>query len=119
MSMDCIAIGRLVKDAVDRLSNNGKVLHTFSIASNRGWGDGKQTDFIDCMAFAPILDKQMDLLKKGAMVKAVGHMQSIVRDNGQQKTVHWNFIVTSCEILFTPKKEERGPEAFEPEDIPF
>lgn len=123
MSADVCLVGRMVGDMVNKMTKTGKVIHTFSVASNRGWGDSRQTDYVDCMAFAPVLDKQEEVMKKGAMVKVLGHLQSTTKDEPTGKRTYWNLIVTSAEVLFGTRAERReGSREEYPadnEDIPF
>lgn len=103
MSCDCVLIGRLTKDCESKTTRNGKLIYTFSVASNRGFGDKQETDFFDCMAFHPLLEKQMPHLLKGCMVKVVGHFQSHKSENDVQR---WTMIVDSLEMLWGKKKSE-------------
>ena len=114
MSCDCVLIGRLTKDCEQKSTKNGKLIYTFSVASNRGFGDKQETDWFDCMAFHPLLEKQFQHLLKGCMVKVVGHLQSRETDNG---VLRWNMIVDSLEMLWgKPKKPKETEEDL---DIPF
>lgn len=98
------------------------MIYTFPVASNRGFGDKQQTDFFDCMAFHPLLENQFVHLKKGCMVKVVGHFQSHESENGVRR---WTMIVDSLEMLWgKPKKPDSAPEpepapVEEDVDLPF
>ena len=109
MSMDCVVIGRLtdkVKDVIG--GKTGKVLHTFTVASNRGFGDKKETDFYECVAFAPILDNQVPFLEKGVLVKVLGHMQTRkVTENGKGRT-YYSLIVSSLELIWGKKASDKN-----------
>lgn len=105
MSCDCVLIGRLTKDCESKTTKNGKLIYCLSVASNRGFGDRKETDFFDCMAFHPLLQNQQPHLIKGCMVKVVGHFQSHESDNGVRR---WTMIVDSLEMLWGKKKSEQA-----------
>lgn len=121
MSCDCVLIGRLTKDCERKSTKNGKLIVCLTVASNRGFGDKQETDYIDCIAFHPLLENQVVHLLKGCMVKIVGHMQSRKSEAG---IVYWNMIVESLEMLWGKKtkpqdKPTGGPENFSDDDIPF
>lgn len=122
MSCDCVLIGRLTRDCESKSTKNGRMIYTFPVASNRGFGDKQQTDFFDCMAFHPLLENQFVHLKKGCMVKVVGHFQSHESENGVRR---WTMIVDSLEMLWgKPKKPDSAPEpepapVEEDVDLPF
>lgn len=105
MSCDCVLIGRLTKDCESKTTKNGKLIYCLSVASNRGFGDKKETDFFDCMAFHPLLQNQQPHLIKGCMVKVVGHFQSHESENGVRR---WTMIVDSLEMLWGKKKSEQA-----------
>lgn len=118
MSCDCVLIGRLTKDCESKTTRNGKLIYTFSVASNRGFGDSQQTDFFDCMAFHPNLENQFQHLLSGCMVKVVGHFQSRETEN---KVRRWTLIANSVEMLWGKKKSEtpQNSLAHDELDIPF
>lgn len=115
MSCDCVLIGRLTKDCEQKATNSGKLIYTLSVASNRGFGDKQETDFFDCMAFHPNLEKQYPHLLKGCMVKVVGHLQSHESDNSVRR---WTMIVDSLEMLWGKPKPKETPKD-DGLDIPF
>lgn len=127
MSMDTVIIGRLVADAETKVTEKtGKVIHIFTVASNRGFGDKQETDYCECMAFAPLLDKQVEHLLKGCMVKVCGHFQTRKVKNGDKTITYWNCIVSSLEMLWGKKKSEEPQGSvgqayaeIEDNDIPF
>lgn len=119
MSCDCVLIGRLTKDCEQKATNSGKLIYTLSVASNRGFGDKQETDFFDCMAFHPNLEKQYPHLLKGCMVKVVGHFQQRENDKGIRRNT---IIIDSLEMLWGKKKNETEPKADpagDDVDIPF
>lgn len=129
MSMDAVIIGRLTEDCASKVTEKtGKMIHTFTVASNRGFGDRQETDYVECIAFAPNLDKQVDFLTKGTMVKVCGHFQTRKVPNAQtgKNLTYWNCVVDSCELLWGRKRGEttKGGSLevntdYEGEEIPF
>lgn len=118
MACDCVLIGRLTKDCEQKTTKNGKLIYSLSVASNRGFGDKQETDYFDCMAFHPLLEKQYIHLTKGCMVKIVGHFQSHESEN---KVRRWTMIVDSLEMLWSKKKNEtpQNSLAYDDMDTPF
>ena len=118
MACDCVLIGRLTKDCEQKTTKNGKLIYSLSVASNRGFGDKQETDYFDCMAFHPLLEKQYIHLTKGCMVKIVGHFQSHESEN---KVRRWTMIVDSLEMLWGKKKSEtpQNSLAYDDMDTPF
>ena len=118
MACDCVLIGRLTKDCEQKTTKNGKLIYSLAVASNRGFGDKQETDYFDCMAFHPLLEKQYIHLTKGCMVKIVGHFQSHESEN---KVRRWTMIVDSLEMLWGKKKNEtpQNSLAYDDMDTPF
>lgn len=115
MSCDCVLIGRLTKDCEQKSTKNGKLIYTFSVASNRGFGDNKQTDFFDCMAFHPLLENQFPHLLKGCMVKVLGHFQSHETEGNNRR---WTLIVDGVEMLWSKKSNEKATGSLAKDDDP-
>lgn len=126
MSCDCVLIGRLCTDCKKVETKSGKTMYAFPVASDRGFGDNKQTDFFDVIAFAPTLDKVSEYLKKGKPVKLVGHFTTRKEDVNGKKITFYNFVADSCEFINLggkPKTDnkhesEENNEPIPPEDFP-
>ena len=117
MSCDCVLVGKLTKDCETKTTKNGKLLYCLSVASNRGFGDKQETDFFDCMAFHPLLEKQAVHLIKGTLVKIVGHFQSHESANGVRR---WTMIIDSLEMIWQKKRDPKQERTDNGDvDLPF
>ena len=65
---------RLGKDAVVRSTSAGKQVTGFSAAFDNGWGDRKQTVWLDCSAWGDRYPKIADYLLKGTQVVLEGNI---------------------------------------------
>lgn len=65
-------MGRLTKDPEVRKTQTGKSVVNFVLACDRGFGDKKVTDFINCQAWDSTADFIGNYLNKGALVLVEG-----------------------------------------------
>lgn len=63
-----MAAGNLGRDAEVKSTRNGKMLCTFSIAVDSGWGDNKETYWITCNLWGDRGEKLSQYLTKGTQV---------------------------------------------------
>lgn len=69
--------GRLGKDAERKSLANGTALAGFSVATDVGYGDNKQTMWLDCTIFGKRAEsKLIDYLTKGAQVAISGDLST-------------------------------------------
>ena len=71
---NCNFIGRVGKDAVVRHTQGGKAVTGWSLAVDRGWGDNKQTVWIDCSWWGERGTKVADYITKGSQLGVVGEL---------------------------------------------
>lgn len=69
-----IMAGRLVRDPEKRISQDGKMFATFTIAVDRGY-KSEETDFFDCVAFGNTADYLLSYVRRGYMVLVEGNLQ--------------------------------------------
>lgn len=124
-----VITGNLTKDAELRYSTEGKAIVKFSIANNEGWGDKKQTNFINCVAFNKTAEAIANYTSKGSKVLIDGKLQmgSYEKKDGAGKAYTTDILVNQIEFL--DKKVEAiepndnyVPEGFHPasnDDMPF
>lgn len=65
---------RLGKDAEIRHTSNAKMVVGFSAAYDNGWGDKKQTIWLDCSAWGERFGKVAEYLTKGSQVVVSGNI---------------------------------------------
>lgn len=63
---------RIGKDAQTRYTKAGKAVTSFSAAFDNGWGDNKQTIFLDVSGWGERYDKTAQYLTKGSQVVVTG-----------------------------------------------
>ena len=63
---------RIGKDAVTRYTHGGKSVTSFSAAFDNGWGERKQTVWLDCSIWGDRGEKLAQYLTKGSLVLVDG-----------------------------------------------
>lgn len=87
MAINCIVIsGNLGKDAVLRVTPNGKNITTFSIPAKSGFGDNEKTAWLQCKMFGAMAEKLTGYLHKGSKVTVVGEftIEEWTKDSGEK-----------------------------------
>jgi len=82
------ATGRLGKDAELRSLNDGTKILSFSVGSDMGYGDRKQTLWLDCSIFGARGEKLAQYLTKGSQVTVIGEFgqRTYQAKNGETAT---------------------------------
>ena len=70
----CNFIGRVGKDAVCRFTQGGDPVTGWSLAVDSGYGDKKQTIWIDCSAWGKRFEKVGEYITKGAQLGVTGEL---------------------------------------------
>ena len=70
------ATGNLGKDAVAKSTQNGKDFCSFPVAATIGWGDKKQTIWIDVTKWGEGSQGLAKLLRKGSKVTVIGELST-------------------------------------------
>jgi single-strand DNA-binding protein len=81
------ATGRLGKDAELRSLNSGDKILSFSVGSDIGYGDKKQTIWLDCSIFGARGEKLAQFLTKGTSVTVIGEFGQRTYQNKSGETV--------------------------------
>ena len=68
------AIGRIGRDAVTRHTQGGKAVTGWSLAVDRGWGDNKQTTWMDCTIWGERGEKLAEHIRKGDRLGVTGEL---------------------------------------------
>lgn len=71
---NCNFIGRVGKDAVVRHTQGGKAVTGWSLAVDTGWGDNKQTTWLDCSLWGERGEKLAEHIRKGDRLGVVGEI---------------------------------------------
>lgn len=124
-----ILMGRLTADPELRHTQNNIPVASFSLAVDRGYGQDKQTDFLDIVAWRNTAEFVSKWFSKGMLVAVSGRLQTRTWEDKQgskRKAVE----VVADEVFFAePKKSDRQqqyspsddfePFEGEPGDFPF
>ena len=100
-----VFVGRLTRDAELRYSPQGIAYTTFSLAINYGWGDRKETDFVNCTLFGNEKEKNAAVSlaeqgQKGRRMLVTGRLAQNKKDD----KVFTNLVVEGFEFMDPPKK---------------
>lgn len=71
---NCNFIGRVGKDAVTRHTQAGKAVTGWSLAVDKGWGDRKETIWLDCSLWGERGEKLAQHITKGSQLGVTGEL---------------------------------------------
>lgn len=73
MAINTITIsGHVGKDAVVRVTPNGKHIAQFSLPAKSGFGDNEKTSWLNCKMFGAMAEKLSSAVVKGAKIAVTG-----------------------------------------------
>lgn len=104
-----VLTGRITADVELKTTPNGVSVCTFSIAVDRGYGENKQTDFINIVAWRQTAEFVAKYFSKGSMIGIEGSIQTrkYQDKNGNTRTA---FEVVANNVQFIEgKKTEADP----------
>jgi len=129
MSINFSDVVRLGKDAVTRYTQAGKSVTGFSAAVDSGYGDNKQTLWLDCSAWGERYEKVAPYLTKGSQAFVQGELGTREHEGKTYVTVRVAEIkLVGGKPSGEAPKPSRAPErpqqetvggGFADEDIPF
>ena len=115
-----MCIANLTKEPEMKYSQSGTAFTKFSIAVNDGYGEKKQTSFLNCTAFNKTAEAVANYTHKGSKVFIEGKVQtgSYDRKDGTGKNYTFDIIVNQIEFLDSKKDGQAKPDddVFEPTD---
>ena len=116
--------GRLGRDAVTRTTSSGKQVTNFPLAIDSGYGENKQTVWIDCAAWGERYAKLAEYLHKGSQVHVAGELGTREHEGKTYFTVRVADVrlVGAKPAAVAPKPAPEKPvqtDGFEDDDIPF
>ena len=71
-----ILMGRLTRDPELRHTGTGTPVCSFSIAIDNGYGENRQTDFINCVAWNKTAEFVTNYFSKGKMIIVIGRIST-------------------------------------------
>lgn len=87
MAINVITIsGNVGKDAILRVTPNGKHIATFSLPAKSGFGENEKTSWLQCKMFGAMAEKLSASVLKGAKVTVTGEfiIEEWQRDDGSK-----------------------------------
>lgn len=118
MKILCFATGRLTRDVETITLKSGKTLSKSSIASDYGWGDNKDTIFLDFVAFGKIGEIIAEHHQKGDPIILEGELQLDKWEDkeGNQKE-RFKLKVEGFQFAVGKKKRDEPKQEPKPEDL--
>lgn len=114
--------GRLTKDIDLGKTQSGKSIVSFTIAVDRKSGEGKATDFINCVAWDKRAELIAEYFHKGSQICVVGSLRRKEWTNANgEKRYDYDVFVEELHFIDSIKKrmeEEEMTPVYE-EDLPF
>lgn len=101
-----ILMGRLTRDPELRHTSTGRAVCSFSIAVDNGYGENRQTDFINCVAWTNQAEFLGKYFTKGMMIIVVGRISTRTWE-GQDGRKNYVTEVIANEINFGESKKSR------------
>lgn len=98
-----ILMGRLTRDPELRHTGTGTPVCSFSIAIDNGYGENKQTDFINCVAWSKTAEFVSDYFSKGKMIIVIGRISTRSWE-GQDGKKNYTTEVVASEVSFGESK---------------
>ena len=98
-------MGRLVRDPELRHTGTGKPVATFTIAVDNGYGEGKKTDFINCVAWNKTAEFVSKWFAKGRMMVLVGRLSTRAWEGEDGRKNYVTEVVVN-EVTFADEKRE-------------
>ena len=114
-----ILMGRLTRDPELRHTGTGTAVCSFSIAIDNGYGENRQTDFINCVAWNKTAEFVSNYFSKGKMIIVIGRISTRSWE-GQDGKRNYATEVVASEVSFGESKSENSSAAkddFTPLDV--
>lgn len=111
-----ILMGRITKDLELKSTGSGTSVLGFSVANDTGYGDNKQTAFIECTAWGKTAENIAKFFGKGSLIILKGELkQRDWTDKNSNKHIVTYFNVSSFEFSGEkPKTNTNAAKGYEP-----
>lgn len=104
-----IAIGRLGREPELSYTANGKAVTKFSVATDIGYGDNKQTEWLNVVTWERLAESCAQYLAKGSQVYLEGELRTHSWDDKKSGEKKYRTEVTAREVKFLDSKRDREP----------
>lgn len=101
-----ILMGRITRDVEIRHTNTGRAVCNFTVAVDNGYGQNRQTDFINCVAWNNQAEFMEKYFKKGMMIIVSGRISTRSWE-GQDGKRNYATEVVANEVNFGETKRAR------------
>lgn len=108
-----VLCGRLVRDPELRRTGSGIAVASFTIACDRDFGEDKETDFIDCVAWRKTGEFVSNHFSKGRMAIVSGRLQ-IRKWNDKDGNKRSTAEVVVDSVYFGDSKKDDTQETLQP-----
>ncbi|WP_226392904.1 single-stranded DNA-binding protein [Ructibacterium gallinarum] len=108
-----ILMGRLTRDPELRHTSSGTPVCSFSIAIDNGYGDKRQTDFINCVAWNKTAEFVSNYFSKGKMIIVIGRIATRTWE-GQDGKKNYATEVVASEVSFGESKRSQDGSSYQP-----
>jgi single-strand DNA-binding protein len=109
MLNQAVIIGRLGKDPEVVNTKSGKTVAKFSVATEHGYGDKKQTSWVDIVCWEKTAEAVEKYVKKGSLVAAVGRIQTRSYDDRDgNKKYATEVVAFEVKFLESSNREDSG-----------
>ncbi len=105
-----ILMGRLTRDPELRHTGTGTPVCSFSIAIDNGYGENRQTDFINCVAWNKTAEFVSNYFSKGRMIIVIGRISTRSWE-GQDGKKNYATEVVASEVSFGESKRSQDGDA--------
>jgi len=108
-----ILMGRLTRDPELRHTGTGTPVCSFSIAIDNGYGENRQTDFINCVAWNKTAEFVSNYFQQGKMIIVIGRISTRSWE-GQDGKKNYVTEVVASEVSFGESKRAQDGGASAP-----
>lgn len=101
-----ILMGRLTRDPELRHTGSGTPVCSFTVAIDNGYGENRQTDFINCVAWNKSAEFVSNYFGKGKMIIVIGRIATRTWE-GQDGKKNYVTEVVASEVSFGESKRSQ------------
>lgn len=108
-----VLTGRMTKDPDLRKTGTGRSVLSFTLAVNRRFTgqDGKDTDFVNCVAWGKTAETMANYLHRGSLIGVEGRIQTRNYENQQGQRVYVTEVVAD-NFTFLESRNAKAPAGF-------
>lgn len=100
-------IGRVTKDIELKKTQSNISVVKFTLAVDKGYGEKKRTNFIECQAWKSTADTMANYVLKGDMVGISGEL---INNNYESNGIkYYSYLVNVNELTLLPNKRNKAP----------